>query len=51
MPNNHIQKVNVSREERRFILDKIGKYCAYKNTTGEDVVKFVDQIANGLKMM
>ena len=51
MSNNNVNVVKtvvVSPGERRMILDKIGKVCNYKNTTGNDVVEYVDNIAKML---
>ena len=52
MNNNQISKnVIVSPGERRMILDKIGKVAGYKNTTGNDLVDYVDSLAKMLLNM
>jgi hypothetical protein len=41
----------ITKEERKLILNKINKVVSYKNTTGEDIINYVDQISTGLKML
>lgn len=50
--NEKVNTVNgICSEERKLILNKINKFVSYKNTTGNDIVNYISQIADGIKLI